>query len=376
MHKISHIPVVIAFACVGVFALPLASWAEDVAQTTSRTAALTVSTAKPEMLQWPVTIPASGRLAAWQEAVIAAEVSGMKITDVKVDIGNSVKKGDLLVQFSSDTAEAELQQQQATVEKAAADLDQAVANADRARGLTGSGVLSKQQVTEYLITERKAKAELSSAKAALVSAQLTVDRTKIYAIDDGVISERSASLGKVVTAGEELFKLIRQNRVEWQAELPIKRLFDIKVGTKAAIPTPVGEVRGEVRLIAPTTSTDSGRVTVYVALHPDAGMPQPKTGILVSGYFVFDNSEALTVPATAVVMKDGFSYAFVVSGTDQSTVTRKRVEAGRRQDDRVEIVSGIETTEDVVTSGGAFLADGSSVRVTNGTDAAKTETTK
>ena len=376
MHKIAHFTHVIAVACVGIFALPGASRAEDAAQDSKRTAALTVSTAEPQILQWPVTIPASGRLAAWQEAVIAAEVSGMRIVDVKVDIGNAVKKGDLLVQFSADSAQAALEQQQATVEKAEADLDQAVANADRARGLNGSGALSEQQVTEYLITERKAKAELSSAKAALTSAQLTVDRTKIYAIDDGVISERAASLGKVVTAGEELFKMIRQNRVEWQAELPIKRLFDVKVGTKAVIPTPSGDVRGEVRLIAPTTSTDSGRVTVYVALHPDAGMPQPKTGILVSGYFEFDNSDALTVPASAVIMKDGFSYAFIVSSTAVTTVTRKRVETGRRQDDRVEVVSGIDKTEQVVASGGAFLADGSAVRVTEDTDAAKTEATK
>ncbi|MFN7090286.1 MAG: efflux RND transporter periplasmic adaptor subunit [Allorhizobium sp.] len=376
MPRSAFLPAAAILVVTSCLALSATARSQEVGQSGNQAAALTVSVAEPEVVTWPVTIPASGRLAAWQEAIIAAEVSGQRITDVRADVGTSVKKGDLLVEFAAETAQAELEQQQATVEQAEADLDQATANADRARGLTGSGALSAQQTTEYLITERKAKAELASAKAALTSAQLTLDRTKIYAIDDGVISERSASLGQVVTAGDELFKLIRQNRVEWKAELPIKRLADIKEGTKAAIPTPTGEVSGEVRLIAPTTSTDNGRVTVYVTLQPKEGMPQPKTGILVSGYFEFDRTDALTVPATAVVMRDGFSYVFVVDNGDQPTVARKRVETGRRQDDRVEIVSGLKETDIVVTAGGAFLADGSVVRVSETSEAVENEETK
>lgn len=376
MRKFSPMFPTMVLACVPYVLLSFAAQSQDEQQTTKGAAALTVSVVKPEVSQWPVTIPASGRLAAWHEAVISAEVSGLRIVNVKADVGTSVKKGDLLVEFAAETAQADLEQQQATVEKAKADLDQAVANADRARGLTGSGAISNQQTTEYLITERKAKAELSSSQAALSSKQLTLDRTKIYAIDDGVISERSASLGKVVNAGDELFKLIRQNRVEWNAELPIKRLADVKEGTKAVIPTPLGDIHGEVRLVSPTSSTDSGRVTVYVSLTPGAGMPQPKTGILVSGNFEFDPTDALTVPATAVTLRDGFSYVFVLNQKDQPTVSRKRVETGRRQDDRIEILSGIQKTDEVVNSGGAFLADGSVVRVASSGDVAKTEVAK
>lgn len=376
MLKTSHPLTTMALACVVCLAFTPAGRAQDATQTTAGAAALTVSVTKPEASQWPVLIPASGRLAAWHEAVISAEVSGLRIIGINADVGATVKKGELLVQFDAETAQAELEQQQASVEQAKADLDQAVANADRARGLTGSGAISAQQTTEYLITERKSKAALSSSKAALASAQLTLDRTKVYANDDGVISERSASLGKVVTAGDELFKLIRQNRIEWQAELPVKRLTDVKEGTKAVIPTPLGDISGEVRLVSPTSSTANGRVTVYVALQPAVGMPQPKTGILVSGNFEFSATDALTVPATAVTLRDGFSYAFVLNATDQPTVTRKRVETGRRQGDRVEIVSGIDTTEEVVVSGGAFLADGSVVRVVDTVAAAETEATK
>jgi RND family efflux transporter MFP subunit len=376
MPRYSYSLTTMALACVVYVAFSPVARAQEDTQAAAGAAALTVTVAKPELSRWPVLIPASGRLAAWHEAVIAAEVNGLRIIDVKADVGTAVKKGELLAQFSAETAQAELEQQQASVEQAQADLEEAVANADRARGLTGSGAISNQQTTEYLITERKSKAALASSRAALASAQLTLDRTKVYAIDDGVISERSASLGKVVTAGDELFKLIRQDRIEWQAELPVKRLADVEEGTRAVIPTPLGDVRGEVRLVSPTTSTTNGRVIVYVALQPAEGMPQPKTGILVSGNFEFDPTDALTVPATAVTLRDGFSYAFVLNATDQPTVARKRVETGRRQGDRVEILSGIEKTEDVVTSGGAFLADGSGVRVADGVEAPRTEVAK
>lgn len=376
MRRYSCSLTTMALACIAGLAFGPVARAQEDTQATAGAAALTVTVTKPETSKWPVLIPASGRLAAWHEAVIAAEVSGLRIIDVKADVGTAVKKGDLLVQFSAETAQAELEQQQASVEQAEADLEEAIANADRARGLTGSGAISSQQTTEYLITERKAKAALASSQAALVSSQLTLDRTKVYANDDGVISERSASLGKVVTAGDELFKLIRQNRIEWQAELPIKRLRDVKEGTRAVIPTPLGDVRGEVRLVSPTTSTTNGRAIVYVALRPAEGMPQPKTGILVSGNFEFDPTDALTVPATAVTLRDGFSYVFVLNATDQPTVTRKRVETGRRQDDRVEILSGLEKIEDVVVSGGAFLADGSAVRVVDGAEVAGSEAAK
>ena len=375
MRKSSLTTIATMVAMGSFLALSVAARSEDSEQATDQAAALSVTVVKPDTLRWPVTIPASGRLAAWHEATISAEVSGVKITDVNADIGSFVKKGDLLVQFAPESAEADLQQQQASVEKNQAALEQAKADADRARGLSGSGALSSQQVTEYLITERKAEADLASAKASLASSQLTLDRTKVYAVDDGVISERDASLGAVVTSGTTLFKLIRQNRIEWLAEVPFSQLINIKAGTKAVIPTPFGDVQGEVRVVSPEMSTDNGRVIVYVTLHPEKGMPSPKIGILASGYFEFNESDALTVPSTAVTLKDGFSYVFVLN-SDNKTVSRERVEVGRRQDDRVEIKSGIEKTADVVKAGGVFLADGSVVRVLKDSDATKTEVKK
>lgn len=349
---------------------PCAVRAQDAADATTAeaSAALSVELARPLRQMWPVTLETNGRLQAWHEAVIASETAGQRIESVNADVGSVVKKGDMLAQLSTETLRNTIVQQEAAVLSADAALDQARADADRARRLTSgqSGALSEQQASEYFVTERKAEAELASARAALASSRLDLERTRILAPDDGVISSRSASLGAVVSTGTELFRLIRQNRIEWQAEVPLRFLRQVTVGARAAIPTPVGtEVPGEVRLISPVASETTGRVIVYVALTPPAGAPTPKTGMMVSGYFTLGQTEALTVPATATSMRDGFTYVFALKeGSEPPSVARKRVDTGRRQGDRVEILSGLDGDEQVVEAGGAFLSEGSVVRIT------------
>jgi RND family efflux transporter MFP subunit len=339
----------------------------ETAQVPEANAALSVEVALPQRLDWPVTLETNGRLRPWQEAVIAAEIGGQRIESVNVDVGDHVNKGDVLARLATETLRNTITQQEATVQSAEAALEQAKSDADRARTLTTgrSGAISAQQAQEYDVAERKALAELASAEAALASSQLDLQRTRILAVDSGVISSRSASLGAVVSSGTELFRMIRQNRIEWQAEVPLRFLPDVQVGTPVVIATRTGtEVRGKVRLIAPTASETTGRVIAYVSLTPPDGAPMPKTGMMVSGRFDLGRAEALTVPATAVSMRDGFNYVFVLQ--DGSHVGRQRVETGRRVADRIEITSGLKGDEQVVQAGGAFLSEGSVVTVVGG----------
>ena len=316
------------------------------------------------------TVPANGWLAAWQEAIISAEISGQRITSVNGEIGETVKAGQELAELSSEKIKSEVQQREADLESARAALDEAKANGDRARKLKGSGATTDQQITEYLVAERKAKADLDSAEAALASSRIDLEHTRILAVDDGIISARSASLGDVVATGDELFKLIRQSRIEWQAEIPLKKLRHVTEGTRAVIPTPIGDVEGTVRKIAPTASEKTGRVTAYVSLVPPEGdHPNPKTGIFVSGYFDIGTRQAISVPSSAITLRDGFSYVYVIVDGSPTTVSRKRVETGRRNGDRVEITSGLEGNEKLVKAGGAFLSGGSVVRLVPGVEA-------
>ncbi|MER8426680.1 efflux RND transporter periplasmic adaptor subunit [Mesorhizobium sp. M1403] len=322
-------------------------------------AALTVAVAKPAERQWPETIPASGWLKPWHEAVIAAEIGGLRVTDVLADVGSVVSKDQPLVRLADETVRAELRKEEAVLASAKADLAKARASADRARKVQGSGALSEEKITEYLIAEQTAIASVESAEASLESQRIKLAQTTIMAPDDGLITARSVQLGAVVSSGTELFRLVRQQRVEWQAEASARYLPRIKEGLTATIISPERRrVKGTVRLVGPTVSTDTGRVLAYVALPADA---HPPIGLYVTGQIELATTQALTVPETGLVMRDGIAYVFTV-GTD-GRASRVRVETGRRNGSEVEILSGLDPWADVVTAGGAFLSDRALVRV-------------
>lgn len=347
--------------------------AAEPASETQAAAALTVQVAPPEVLDWPVEIRASGWIEPWQEAVISAEVGGLRIEAVHAEIGDQVAAGDLLVELSQDSPLNEIRQLEAQLQSAQAVLDQAQADADQARTLTGGGAISQQQVAEYLSTEAQAQASLNQVEAQLASARLDLDNTRILAVSGGTISDSSAALGDVVALGDEMFRLIRDNRIEWRAEVPLTQLRGIEPGLAVSIPAPEGEaVTGHVRRIAPTASEDNGRVIVYVELDETAQSLPLRTGMLVSGALRLSETEAVTVPEAAIVMRDGFSYVFTLNEDTPQTVTRRRIDTGRRQDARVEITGDFPRDARVVQQGGAFLADGSVVSVVDG-DAAHEE---
>ncbi|MDQ1829479.1 efflux RND transporter periplasmic adaptor subunit [Massilia scottii] len=327
--------------------------------------ALTVTTTKPSAATLAIKLGANGNVAAWQEAVIGSESGGLRLTDVKVNVGDVVRKGQVLAVFSADTVNADVAQARAGLLEAEANAAEAVANAARARTLETSGALSAQQISQYKTAEQTAKARIASARAALSSQQLRLKYTQVVAPDDGVISARAATVGSVVGVGTELFRMIRQGRLEWRAEVTAAELARIKPGTSAVVKAANGsELTGKVRMIAPTIDPQTRSALVYVDLPPataSAGANAPfKAGMFASGQFELGTSDAMTVPQQAVVVRDGFSYVFRLN--QDGRVSQLKVQAGRRLGDRIEVTKGLTPDSLVVVSGAGFLNDGDLVR--------------
>jgi HlyD family secretion protein len=321
--------------------------------------ALTVTTVAPQRQRLALALPANGSIAAWQEASVGAEANGLRLAEVRVNVGDVVKKGQVLASFSAEMVQAEAAQGQAAVAEAEAALADAAANAQRARELQASGALSAQQISQLLTAERTAQARLDALRAALQAQKLRLAHTQVLAPDAGVISARNATVGAVVPAGAELFRLIRGGRLEWRAEVPAADLAGVRAGQPVRVSAPgVEPVAGRVRMVAPTVDAATRNGTVYVDL-PQAGAL--KAGMFARGEFETGSAEALTVPATAVVMRDGFSYVWRV-GAD-SRVVQTKVDTGRRSGERIEIRAGLDAGARVVASGGGFLADGDTVKV-------------
>jgi len=315
-------------------------------------AVLTVAVVKPAEREWPVIAPANGWLRPWHEAIIASEIGCPRITEILVDVGSVVKKGEPLARLSSDTLLAELRREEAAVEVAKAELAKASAKAARARRLQPSGAISEAQSAEDLAAEQVALAALKSAEASLEIQKIKLEQTTIVAVDDGFISARSAQLGAVVSPGTELFRLVRQGRIEWQAEVSARYLSAVAPGLDATVFGPRNEpLHGKVRLVKPTLNADTARAVVHV----DLATENPPVNFFASGHIELETAPALTVPETALTFRDGTSYVFTVN--EQQRVSRVRVETGRRNGGEVEILAGLDPSASVVQTGGSFLSD-------------------
>ncbi|MCT7299021.1 efflux RND transporter periplasmic adaptor subunit [Ralstonia sp. CHL-2022] len=324
--------------------------------------ALAVNVAHLAQHVWPRAATASGAVQPWQEASIGAEVNGLKLAEVLVNVGDVVKQGQLLARLSDETVRADVAAQRASLAEAEASAAQAAGEAHRAHELDKSGAISQQDLIQYDTQAKTAAAKLAAARAQFDSQQLRLRYTRVVAPDDGVISARTATVGAVVSSGTELFKLIRKNRLEWRAEMHGDILPRIQPGQAARLRRmDGGVVNGRVRQVAPTVDANTRNGLVYVDLPPEAATSGVKAGMYLSGDVLLGDAPAATVPETAVFSRDGYDYVMVIG--QQGRVRQTKVTAGRRQDGQVEIVQGIGAKDGVVAAGAAFLSDGDVVRV-------------
>ena len=320
---------------------------------------MTVTVEQPSTGNLGLSLEANGNVSAWQEASVGAEVSGLRLATVSANVGDRVKKGQVLATFVTATAQAESLQGKAAVMQAEANYENAKADADRARSIQDTGALSKSQIAQYLTGEKVGKAQWEAAKAAYSASQVRLGNTSVKAPDDGVISARSATVGGVVGAGQELFRMVRQGRMEWRGEVTPSEVGRVKVGQEVRVTLATGtELAGKVRAISPTADLQTRNIIVYVDLprHNDL-----TAGTFAKGSFALGESSALTVPATALVVRDGHNYVFII-GTDNKASQRK-VQTGRRVGERVELLDGLKTDEAVAVKGAGFLNEGDLVKV-------------
>ncbi|HCX82302.1 MAG: efflux transporter periplasmic adaptor subunit [Curvibacter sp. RIFCSPHIGHO2_12_FULL_63_18] len=366
----NHQRLSIAAACIVALGLAVVLFkpAGTAATPATTASALTVELTTPQSSEWPQELRASGAVAPWEEIVVSPETGGLRVDALLVSVGDRVVRGQLLARLADATVRAELAKQQALVAQAQASLQQAAGNLKRAQGVDVAGALAPQKLDEYQANEATARASLASAQADLQSANLKLSQTQVTAPDAGVVSSRSGVVGNVASVGTELMRLIRQGRIEWRAELDARQLTQVRAGQTAQVQLPGSQlVAGKVRLVSPTLSTTTGRGIAYVSLDAASARSDVRAGVFAEGTIALQQQTALTLPESALVMRDGRSYVYTV-GADNK-VSSQPVTSGRRQGARVEVVSGLDAATRVVAKGGAFLSDGMQVTVVSGPSA-------
>ena len=373
-----------AIACITAMGLVvnIAARATDEKKVAAPKPALTVNVTQAVSANMPLRLSANGNIAPWQEASIGTEANGLRLAEVRVNVGDRVKRGQVLATFAPDSIQADVAQIKASVAEAEANLSEAAANAQRARDLQTTGALSASQINQYLTAERTAQARLQAQRAAAQVQGLRLKQTQVLAPDNGVISARSATVGAVLPAGQELFRMIRGGRLEWRAEVPGADLSRLKPGMEvrlnvnaanASSSSASSAIVGKVRMVAPTVDAQTRNGLVYVDLTSPG---DARSGMFARGDFDIGESTGLTLPQTAVQLRDGFNYVLRVGQVTDNTskVSEVKVTTGRRVGNRIEITSGLDAAARVVASGAGFLADGDTVRVVEVVPAASTPT--
>jgi len=185
--------------------------------------------------------------------------------------------------------------------------------------------------------------------------------------DAGTISARVATLGAVVNVGDELFRLIRGDRLQWRGELPAHEFVDVEIGQRVSLRLPDGgDVTATVSRRAPALDARTRLGIVYADIEPGS---HAHAGMYVQGRIVLRDSPALVIPAASLVIRDGNTFVarLLESGAASPAalqgVALQAVAVGRRDDARVEILDGLAAHDRVVAKGAGLVNDGDRVKV-------------
>lgn len=365
-HPVAAAGVAVAFSVALGFGLSTASTVLAQAPVTppakEAKASMTVTLQAPKAMNWASTVAANGSIAPWQELSVAAQAQGLRLTALRAEVGQMVAKGQVLAVLDDATLRAEKVQLQAQLAEAQALASEALSHVERAKALSHSGALSEQQLTQLATAATTAHARVASVQAALALQDLRIQQAQVLAPEAGLVAQRPAVLGAVVPAGTELFRLFRQGRLEWVAEVSASDSSAMAPGHRVTVRAPNGtDLIGKVRLIAPTVDPQTRNAKVYVELPPNDTL---KAGMFASGTLQIGEGTGWGVPLSAVVYRDGFAYVFAMNGPDR--VQRLKVQTGQRQGEWVEVLSGLgeqPTQRALVVSGAGFLNDGDKVKV-------------
>lgn len=325
----------------------------------------------------------NGTVFARQEAAVGTDLSGLMVLELNADQGDMVKKGEVLARLDRTTLETQLAQTKASRAQADAAVAQAKAQIvdaqiavsqtkdtfDRAQSLFDQNVGSKAQADDARYAYDTAKAKLETAQKAVASAeaqldvidaqirevQEKLDKTLVKAPADGLVLSRTADLGEVVSlAGGALFRIAINDEFELVANVPETELPSLKPGMDVSVSLPgfAKPLDGKIRMIAPEIDPQTRLGKVHITLPHD---PDVRPGSFARGDIVLAKRTTLSVPQSALVYQDDKAFLQVV---ENDVVHTRPVVTGIRDNDSVEIVSGIKAGDTVVERAGTFVSDG------------------
>ncbi len=305
------------------------------------------------------SLTASGSLIPREEAAVAPEVTGYRVSRVLVEEGAYVRAGETLAQLDGALISAQVEQQRALAAQAAIQADQAEAEAARVAGLDGQGVLSDEALQQRRFQAKAARATANAQAAAYRDAQTRAGKLAVTAPVSGLVLERTVRPGDLAAGGATpWFRIAREGKIELAAELPEDDMARVRVGQRVTVTLPSGgSAEGQVRIVAPevNTQTKLGSVRISLPVRDDI-----RAGGFGRAIFSDASGQGLTVPETAIRYDaDGAS---VMTVSSDNKVKRVVVQTGARGEGLVTLVKGPPAGTRVIQNAAAFLLDGDVVK--------------
>jgi len=328
----------------------------------------------------------TGTLIPREEVLVAPEIEGLRITEILVEEGDEVAKGQVLARLSRDLLDTSLAQNAASVARADAAIAQAQSQIvqaeatqveatqalERTRSLMKSGNATEVQLEQRVSAARAAEGRLAAARDGLRIAEaekrsaeaqrqetdVKLARTEIRAPSAGIVSRKTARIGGTAsTSGDPLFRIIADGEIELEGEVTETQLVRIHEGAPAQVRVESTRiVEGRVRNVSPEVERSTRLGRVRIALPRD---PVLRIGAFARGDVELARRSGVAVPASAVIYAaDGPMVQVVVNDRVQA----RRVTTGLSAEGFVQIEQGVAAGEAVVTRAGSFLRDGDAVR--------------
>lgn len=322
-------------------------------------ASLTITAVAARVGTLERAVEASGTVVAWQDVQVGAETGGLTVVRLLVDEGDYVQKGQLLLQMNDALLVAQRRQREASVAAARASLAQASAALGRARELKEKGYLSQAALDNAIAAEQNAVANLNLAQASLAETQARLAQASVRAPVAGLIAQRTVVPGQIVAAGSPLFRLVRDGRLELNAQVPEAELAAVRAGQPAVISTSeVGQASGRVRIVTPQVDEKTRVGLARVALLQRGAF---RPGMFAKAVINVGAQQAVLAPQSSILYRDNKPGLFVIDA--QGVAHFRAVVTGVRSGDFVEIRQGLQAGERVAVQGAGFLSEGDRVKI-------------
>jgi len=328
--------------------------------------AIKLTVVSPKVAKFSPKLNLHGELVAKDDVVVGSALQGHQISEVLVEVGESVQKGQILALLDNAGVKAKFDQQTAAIEAARQNLNSAKAAFSeassalkRAKELAAKKAISSQELEQASAKEASARANLNSAKAQISQIEAHIAEAKdqlgkasVIAPVSGVVTAKKAQIG-ALTSGEALFNIAKDGVIELSADADAKELAQIKVGmsAQAQIYGVKEAVNGKVRLVPVSVDTSSRLGNVKISLDGGAKF----IGSYAKAVIDLPEFSALALPAQAISFTEAGAFATIIK---DGKAQKRKIQTGLRANGLVQVISGVSEDDEVALKAAALVNDG------------------